>query len=242
VTVDAKMDDELDPSLEKLMEELEGEGAPLPAGELDAMFRDMEGQVKQAESRPTWWFRSRSTRARRAMALGAFLVVVGVSALFTPTSGMAGRPMMPVNVAALAFLVIASLFVAIRPIHVPALPRWQAHALVALSLLATIVIAMASGEPTELPGTLWEHASPCMYFGLFMGIPVFAVARLLDRGTMLGPILAAAAAGLVGNVALQLHCPIANPPHTMAGHVSVAVLFVTAIALTEVVLRRRPAR
>jgi hypothetical protein len=241
VTDEANTEREIDPRLEKLLEEMEGGGEALPPDELDAMFRALEGRMQEAESKPTWWWRTRSTRARRLVAITTFVVVVALTALLAPSRGVdaLSLPSVLATLAALSVLVVASLFVAVRPVHVPALPRWQLVGLVGLSIAATIIVAVSTGRPMELHGSLFAHASPCMYFGLLAGVPVFAVARLLDRGAILGPILAAAAAGLAGNVALALHCPLATPSHNVAGHASVAVLFVAGIAMVELVLRRR---
>ena len=76
--------------------------------------------------------------------------------------------------------------------------------------------------------------------GILLGVPVYAVTRLLDRGgTLLGPLLAALAAGLTGNFALQIHCPTNDTQHAMAGHAPVALVFVLAIGGVELLFRRK---
>jgi len=68
---------------------------------------------------------------------------------------------------------------------------------------------------------------------------VLLAARLLDRGAHAGlgrRLLAAAAAGLAADLALELHCPIDDPGHLLAGHAAVGVALAAACAL----LRRVP--
>ena len=72
-----------------------------------------------------------------------------------------------------------------------------------------------------------------------MGVPVYVALRLLDRGSSAtASLLAACAAGLTGNLVLQLHCPVDGVEHLMATHFSVALLFLVGLGLAHLVVRR----
>jgi hypothetical protein len=60
----------------------------------------------------------------------------------------------------------------------------------------------------------------CAAFGAVMGLPVLAFALLARRAHVEGVVasLAGVAAGLTGNLALQLHCPNTNVAHQLLGH------------------------
>lgn len=117
------------------------------------------------------------------------------------------------------------LAMALRPVHRPSLSptfQWTGIGLVALSVLGL----------AALPGTQVGHvgdaaaAAPvkCLGFGTAVSLPVFFVLRLLDRGQRFGPWLAALGAGVLGNLALQVHCPSGDPGHRLAGHATVVLL------------------
>jgi len=235
-----------DPELDGLLAAVGEAGPELRAGDLDAMFGAVEERVKQTRGKPIHWLRSRSTRVRRALALGSFAVIFGVVAVSMPAEDWSSLASIESILAlvSLGVLLVASLMVAVRPLHLPELPRIQVHGLAAASILATFVLAVAVGGPAgeahDHAASFWSQATPCMYFGLLIGVPVYGVARLVDRGAYLGSLLAAAAAGLAGNFMLQMRCPISDPMHNVAGHASVALIFVGAIMLLETALRRRP--
>lgn len=238
---DERLDSLLASAHEAEAEKAEGD---LADGELDSMFSAAMGCVEEAEGRPGDWFRSRSTMVRRCMAIGAFLTICLVFAIVMPPADWAlfGAPRVLLGVVALTALFGASMVVATRPLQVPELPRWKVITLAVLSVAATVVLAVTvAGEPAagHDHGSFWASVSPCMYMGLLAGIPVYGLARLLDRGTFLAPLLAAAAAGLVGNVALQIHCPMADPLHNLAGHASVALVFIGGMLLLERFFSRR---
>ena len=76
-------------------------------------------------------------------------------------------------------------------------------------------------------------AGACMGVGLLLGVPVYALLRLVDRGNALGSLVAAAAAGVAGNFVLKAHCPIAGATHELFGHASVALVFVVGLGLVH---------
>jgi hypothetical protein len=76
-------------------------------------------------------------------------------------------------------------------------------------------------------------AGACMGVGLLLGVPVYALLRLVDRGNALGSLVAAAAAGVAGNFVLKAHCSIAGTSHELLGHASVALVFVVGLGLVH---------
>ena len=234
---------ESDPELDSLLHAAGEAGGDVSGDDLDSMFSAAMGTVEEDEAKPAHWFRSRSTLVRRVMAIGAFVFICMMTAIAMPPTDWSSvqEPRVLLGMLALTVLFGAAVIVATRPLQLPELPRWKVVTLATLSVAATFVLAVTvAGEPMpgHEHGSVWAHASPCMYMGLLAGIPVYGIARLLDRGAFLAPLLAAAAAGLAGNVALQIHCPMADPWHNLAGHASVALLFVGGMLLLERVLAR----
>lgn len=219
----------------------------LPAVDIDAMLGEVRGRVAQAGRSPSWWLRARTTIVRRAIGILAFtaLAVVGIVALPRPDMGVYPMERMVPTLVALFALIVIAIAVALRPLHVPALGRAKAWALIGVALVATLVVTGLPpahvAHPASLGGTgdaLLARAAPCFYFGLLIGLPIYAIVRVLDRGNVLSAVLGGAAAGLTGNFMLQLHCPLTATEHTLAGHFTVAVVFVSGMALVEVVERR----
>jgi hypothetical protein len=129
------------------------------------------------------------------------------------------------------------MFMVTRPVHLPAIPRWQSLCLVCVAVAATVV-ATFWPVPPALAATTHGHgggfiAGVCMGVGLLLGVPVYALLRLVDRGNALGNLVAAAAAGLAGNFVLKAHCSIAGTSHELLGHASVAFVFVVGLGLVH---------
>jgi hypothetical protein len=234
-----------DPELDGLLAAAGDGGAELSKSELEAMFESVEERVSATRGNPLHWLRSRSTLLRRVLALGSFFVIFAVIGGVMPAGDWAKLATAEIVLALISLfvLLVASLMVAMRPLHQPELPKSRLLGLAIGSVLATFVLAVTvhgpSGDAHAHAGSLISGATPCMYFGLLVGIPVYGMARLLDRGTYLGPLLAAAAAGLTGNFMLQMRCPISDPLHNVVGHASVALIFVGGILLLESLFRRR---
>jgi hypothetical protein len=132
---------------------------------------------------------------------------------------------------------VLAMFMVTRPVHLPAIPRWQSWCLVCVALGATVVAAFWP-VPAALAATTHDHgggfmAGACMGVGLLLGVPVYALLRLVDRGNALGNLVAAAAAGVAGNFVLKAHCSIAGTSHELLGHASVALVFVVGLSLVH---------
>jgi hypothetical protein len=209
-----------------------------PDVDYQALLRDVEAQIAGAEKKPLSWLRARATWARRAIAIGAAFLIAGVVGAAWLRSDLDDRslPHVAVAIAGLALLLSVAAFEALRPLHQPARAPWMRFAIAAATLVATC--AVAALPPMVEPGT-GPSWSPCLFFGLLTGLPVYLLLRILDRGSSSGPLLGACAAGLLGNLVLELHCPSHDPQHLMIGHFGVAVLFVLGLGSLHLLLRRR---
>jgi hypothetical protein len=126
----------------------------------------------------------------------------------------------------------------VRSEAMPLLSRGKIFVLVGLGLVAAVVLATMPAPhslPIHLvghgPSALWTSGSPCMYVGLTLGIPVYIVLRIVDRGSPLGAVLAASAAGLLANLVLQVHCPVTSVGHRLVGHASIGPILLMCLSL-----------
>ena len=217
------------------------EAAEAESGELvDRMFCDMKAACDRSDRTFAGFMRSRSTRARRMIVLSVFtlLAMVGWFA-FPVVSEQAQTAPWVASLVAFCVLLVIALFMVTRPVHLPALPRWQTAGLIFLAVGATILSALwpipaAQAATHDHSGGFMAGA--CMGVGLLLGIPVYALLRLVDRGNALGNLVAAAAAGVAGNFVLKAHCAIPGTSHELFGHASVAVVFVLGLGLVHRVI------
>lgn len=232
---------ELDPELEEwLAQAREAEDGPSDV-DLDGMLGDVEGQIERAEGSWTFWLESRPTWLRRAVAIAAAVAVVGVGGAMVVRPDIAEQPVafMAVALGSMGVLLGASLYFALRPLHQPPLPRWLRGVLIGATLASTCALALfAPHEVPEQSAGLLEHVSPCLFYGLLAGLPVYGLLRLLDRGGATVALLGACAAGLTANLALQLHCPRNDLEHLMAAHFAVVLLFVGGLGVVHWLIER----
>lgn len=210
-------------------------------------FSNIQAQLR-AESGVVAWLRSRPSPLRSLFALSAATLVVLFALFAMPRVDLGLYP--PLRMAlALGLLSIAGLSTlsfSLRGLH---RPRLSPRGLMALVILAGLAVPFAlallppahSPHPAALQGAgsdLWSRAAECFFLGLALATPVVLMARALSRDAHHRPLmalLAAAAAGITANLALQLHCPIVHPIHLVLSHASVAA---TALLGYAVVLRR----
>lgn len=170
--------------------------------------------------------------------LGVFALLGVVGWFAFPVVDPAGRTMQwTVSLVAFLVLLVLAMFMVTRPVHLPARPRWQSISLACLAVGVTVIAAFwplpaAIGAPTHDHGGGFM-AGACMGVGLLLGVPVYALLRLVDRGNSFGNLVAAAAAGVAGNFVLKAHCSIAGTSHELLGHASVAVIFVVGLGLVH---------
>jgi len=232
--------DRPDEGLSERLRELDASD-PLGAsqdGELmDRMFTDVKARCDEADRTMTGFLKSRSTMVRRAIVLTVFsgLAIAGWFA-FPVVGDQARTAQWVASLVTFSVLLVLAMFMVTRPVHLPALPRWQSVCLACIAVGVTALAAFwpypAAQAATEAPsGNIMAGA--CMGAGLLLGVPVYALLRLVDRGNAFGSLVAASAAGLAGNFVLKAHCSIPGTSHELLGHASVALVFVLGLGLVH---------
>lgn len=206
----------------------------------DRMFVNVKTRCDRSDHTIAGFLRSRSTAVRRLIVFTVFTALAIVGWYLFPLVDEQGRtgPWI-VSLVAFAILMVLAMYMVTRPVHLPALPRWQIWLLVGAAVGATIVAAFwplpAARAAAHLHGE-GIMAGVCMGVGLLLGVPVYALLRLVDRGNALGSLIAAAAAGVAGNFVLKAHCAVPGTAHELLGHASVAVLFVLGLGLVHLLI------
>lgn len=205
---------------------------------LDDVFARIEADVARTEAHPLATVRAAATRTRRMIAVAAFLGIFCFTLMTNARSDLALYPVprLVLECAAYVVLLFLSVLAAVRSEAMPLLSRARVLALVALGVAATTVLAMVPAPhtlPIHLvgrgPAAVWSSGAPCMYVGLLLGIPVYVVLRLVDRGSPLGTVLAASAAGLLANLVLQVHCSVTSVGHRLVGHASIGPILLICL-------------
>ena len=215
--------------------------------DLDDLFSGVRESMAHEEARPATKLRAQPTWRRRLFAVLTVLLVFTGAGVLKPRPDLGHYPLwlLVLITGAFALLIFISAMTVLRPAYVPGLTRWQRWALGGWAIAAALILAVVPRVHSALrpvaEARAWEHALPCFGYGLLAGLPVYILLRLLDRGAPLGRVLAAAAAGLTGNLVLELHCPVGGSEHLMMGHALVVAVFVGAACLVETVLCRRGA-
>jgi hypothetical protein len=234
--------DRPDDSLGERLRELDSSDMPGSEALIDQMFTSMKSQCDRSDHTLTGFLRSRSTLARRIIVLTVFLGLGFAGWFMFPVIAEEAQTMQwTASLVAFCLLIVLAMFMVTRPVHLPALPRWQSICLACVAVAATIVAAFWPVPDALAAASTHEHgggfmAGACMGVGLLLGVPVYALLRLVDRGNALGSLVAAAAAGVAGNFVLKAHCSIAGTSHELLGHASVAVLFVVGLGLVHRVI------
>ncbi|MBM4361213.1 MAG: hypothetical protein FJ104_00935 [Deltaproteobacteria bacterium] len=188
------------------------------------------------------------TRARLGLALG--VVAALLLATFT-FARRAERPLPGVQLLGGLLLTVGAgvlLRENLLPLQAPRRPGRQ-QLLVALGLALPGAIALL-----PLPEALRQGALPgvapsaatraCLIMGCLVAGLVALFLRALDRGahrSAWAAVTAAAAGGMVGALALDLHCPITTVDHLLVGHGSAGLALGLVYGAVVVALRRRAA-
>lgn len=221
------------------------QGAEETEAELEQLLAATETEVRR-DAHGLRAARSWSTPHRLLGALGVALVTCLGTLWLTPRDDLDEYPIsrMLLAVTSLTLFILLSVRLALHPLQAAPLPVVRRLGVVAAGVVVTLSLALLPPAHWSLEisragaGSDWApRALACFGFGLGLGAPLFAALRLLDRTSRpsrTGAWLAAAAAGLLGNLALQLHCPLTHSAHLVAGHVTVIIV---AIALASLLAR-----
>jgi hypothetical protein len=215
-------------------------GVEAMLGELHATLARKRGPATELREAPT--------ALRIFVALGAVVLVVlfHVAWRRRPDLGVYPMDALLVAVVSSGLLLGAALVVGLRPLQRSPLPRWQRYTLVAAALALPVILAtrprVHRDHALSLGGAnFWEQAAACGSYGLLLALPLLVVCWALDRGehrSLPNALLAAGAAGISANLALELHCPITDPLHLVAGHASIGIVLVIGYALLRVARAR----
>jgi len=211
--------------------------------DLAALERGLRDHLDR-ERGPLAWLRSRSRPARVLLLLGFAVAVAALTWLVAGRADLATYPRtrMIATLAWFAAAAGAAAWLALRPIYLPRPARSTTALVLGFAVLGPLVTAVLPAAPTAAAiiaaENLWSWAYGCFACGVTAGLAALLFARAVDRGGSLATgqlALAAAAAGLVGNAALQLHCPINQPLHLLLGHATVPL----GLLLGALLVRRR---
>lgn len=223
---------------------------PLPEpAELDvrAAFAGLEAALAEEGWRgrlrawPTW--------ARLTAVLGALALVGLANAVLAPRPDLGGLPLG--RLLGILALLGAGAWAAARgglwPLQRPPLDSRWALGLVLLGLAIPLALALGPQAPathaacTPPAAMFTQKAFGCLIYGCLCAAPALGLGVIFARGTLslLDGLLLAAAGALCGQVGLQLHCPITDGTHQLAGHVPVPVLLGGVVCVALGVLDRR---
>jgi hypothetical protein len=226
-----------DDGLDERLRELDAPDAPQNDELMDRMFIDMKARCDKNDRSVTGFLRSRSTVARRLIVLTVFSLLAIAGWFAFPLVGDQARTVQwTASLVTFCVLLVLAMFMVTRPVHLPALPCWQSVCLACIAVGATVLAAFwpyPAAQAATHDHTGGVMAGACMGVGLLLGVPVYALLRLVDRGNAFGSLVAAAAAGLAGNFVLKAHCSVPGTSHELLGHASVAVVFVLGLGLVH---------
>jgi peptidoglycan/LPS O-acetylase OafA/YrhL len=199
---------------------------PLEPMDLTALEQAVRADLER-ERGAVAWLRSRSTPARLGLALGFVALVAALVLLVAGRHDLHVYPLARLVLTVGWFVVAAGAcaWLALRPAYLPRPSPAVVAAVAAFALCGPVVVALL---PEVHTNDLRGHAGICFGLGSMMAVLALLAGRALDRGAHgTGQlVLAAAAAGLVGNLALALHCPVNHMAHLLLGHATVPLALV----------------
>lgn len=177
--------------------------------------------------------RALRTSHRILVLMTVVAVVTAVAVLTTPRPDLAHYPpmRMALTLALLVGVTGAAAWRLLRPLHAPPPRVWSSRALLVIGVLTPCVLALvpihhtgaAAGEGVAFAAACGK----CLGFGGVLGLPVLLLAFWARRARIDGAGAAAlggVAAGLTGNLTLQVHCPITESTHLLMGHAALLVV------------------
>jgi hypothetical protein len=224
-----------------------GDANDLSQEGLAALAQGVQAGIAVEDARPLAPLRHRPTWQRNLLGLMLLFTVVIVAYAVFPRRDMVHYPL-PRLGAELAAMVVAfglCLVVAMRGTHRAELPRGVTYGLVALAVLVVASFGLLPAPHSHdayVSRGIGELIGPCTFIGLGIALPVYALFRLLRRGSALGAFAAAAAAGLVANTFLHGHCSMTAGSHLVLAHAMVGVWLLLGVGVMQAVQRRRGVR
>jgi len=231
------------------LEELAGKGEGDEELDLDALRHDVDALLDE-ERGFLAELRSRGTGQRIAIVVAAVVLISVGTVLATPRTDLATYPLgrMIAILVALGLLTGMATWRLLRPLHLPP-PSPTSNRLLLLAGLLTPVVVDLIPLHDHVGGAAGEGMSfvtaclKCFGFGGVTGALVLVVAFMMRRARVDGVAVAAlagVAAGLTGNLTLQLHCPIIAPAHLLLGHAMLLLVFGAATALWQPAIFKSP--
>lgn len=209
---------------------------------------------------PKGWresLRQLPTPVRWAAVLLVLGVLIGLHLTVLLRSDFDTYPTVRMVFTVSGFLLLTLLlaWMVLRPIQRPRLDRRLLIGVVLVGVVCAIGSGLMpaahhdhAGHPESFAAEgdgFWPAAIQCLVYGGIVGLVIFVVLMLLDRGGAVTPLVLGGLAlgALVGMIALQLHCPIVDPTHRLVAHAGVPFLFVaSATAFLVARKRARPGR
>ncbi|NCG20337.1 MAG: hypothetical protein GWP91_15115 [Rhodobacterales bacterium] len=210
---------------------------PQPKLDLQKMAATVQDQLQQ-ESGVRSTLQRWSTPKRIAALLTLSAVIVVATGFGAPRADLSVYPAERMASMALALLMagLLTVFRALRPLSDSRATPWL---ILATGLLLPVIFAGLPAAHLDHPDALIHDnflakTATCFAFGALGAAAVGKLAHFLDRRSFIdlqAGIMVAAAGGIVGNLALQLHCPITAPLHLLLGHATVGSVFVLGLIL-----------
>ncbi len=217
-------------------------GAGGETGGSTLTFEDLRDEIAREQGALSA-FRDADRTTRTAVLAALVLgVAAGVFVVF-PRADLQAYPPLRFWLLGTGFYTAAvgCLFAALRPVYRPALSgRSVAAGLAAALGYAVAAAALPAAHATEpfidlgVGSELLPAATACFGFGSLCALPVAAAGWLAVRSRprfLTHGFLLAAAAGLVGDLALHAHCPMVRTEHLLLGHATVPAASTLAYGL-----------
>jgi len=223
----------------------EGDASP-PGFDPASLFSEVEASIARDARSPLTRLRELTTPMRILLTSAvsfAVASIVGITACRTDLATYS-TARLALEATVLAAALVGTLSLAMRPSQRPELDRGRLAVALGSGLavafaIATIPAPQAGAAPLgPIAPPDWSAGLPCLTIGLLVGIPIYLIARALDRGSSRTAYLAAGAAGIAGNLALTMHCPLGDVGHRVSTHASLGIVFLVSLALAATLEHR----
>lgn len=203
------------------------------------------------------WFRAPyqwSSRMRVLVVLAVAVLALGLVFKFVQRVDLLIYPSirMALVLLSLVILFVGAVLLVLRPQQRMALHHrlWITTGVagLALPLVFALLPAAHLSHPASLAGQhhdLWSKALACLLFGALVSLPTLGLLVLVERHRpprLKALVLTAVVAGLMGNLALQLHCPITHSSHLLLGHAPLGLLLVASVLVIGLFLQKKRTR